>query len=60
MTFPKREIENNNRTEETKVELSTEELAAIDGGLVVVGGGPVVYGGVGFVSGGFVAGGVCF
>lgn len=60
MTFPKREIENNNRTEETKVELTTEELAAIDGGVFVVGGGPVVYGGVGFVGPGFVAGGVCF
>jgi hypothetical protein len=62
MTFPKRESEPTTVTDAAAIELSTEELAAIDGGLVVVGGGPVVYGGVvptvGVGVG--VVGGFCF
>jgi hypothetical protein len=58
MTFPKRESEPTTRIDDKATELSTEELAAIDGGYVVVGGPPVMFGGCapGFV-GGFVGGG---
>jgi bacteriocin-like protein len=60
MTFPKRESEPTTAND-AATELSNEELATIDGGLIVVGGGPVVYGGVVAPVGvGIGVGGFCF